>query len=127
MVVQHAWPDPPQGPQVPVICMPAFRPLQPRPVEQVPLFPVPQHGCPLPPQAPQASPVVPSMQLRPLVHAVTPPASEPPPKPPPMVVQQAWPDAPQAPHMPGVPAPLFRPAQPRPVVQVPEPPDPQHT
>ena len=54
MVVQHAWPDSPQGPQLPVMCMPAFRPLQPRPVEQVPLFPVPQHGWPLPPQAPGA-------------------------------------------------------------------------
>jgi hypothetical protein len=119
MVVQQGWAAAPHAPHIPGMPAPAFRPPQPNPVEQVPLLPEPQQGWPSPPQVPHAAPVAPSMQASPLVQALTPPS------PPPMVVQQAWPVPPQAPHVPGVPVPVFRPAQPNALAQVPLPPAPQ--
>ena len=98
----------------------AFRPAQPNPVEHVPVLPVPQQGWPEPPQVPQAVPPVATMQLSAVMHALTPPSPGAP-----IVVQQAWPEAPQGPHVPGVPAPLFRPLQPSPLEQVPVPLTPQ--
>ena len=122
MVAQQGWPVPPHAPQVPGIPEPVFRPTQANPVEQVPLLPEPQQGWLSPPQVPQAAPVVASMQPSPDMQALTPPSP-----PPPMVVQQGWPAPPQAPHVPGMSAPVFRPAQPNPLAQVPLPPLPQQT
>jgi hypothetical protein len=120
MVVQQGWPAAPHAPQVPGASPLALRPAHPNPIEQVPVLPVPQHGSPEPPQVPHAVPLVASMQLSPLVQALTPPSPGAP-----IVVQQAWPEAPQAPHLPVVPAPVFRPLQPKPLEHVPVPPIPQ--
>ena len=106
-----------------------MRPEQPKPVLQVPLFPVPQHGCPSAPQVPHWFPAVAIMQDSAVMQAVTvaPPSAPPsvPPGPPP-VGQQGCPAPPQVAHMPGVPALLMRPVQASPVVHVPLFPVPQH-
>jgi hypothetical protein len=73
LVAQHGWLGPPQVEQVPAAS--PTRPLQPRPVWQVPL-PRPQQGWPSPPQAPHLSSAGPRMQPRPAIHEAALPAQQ---------------------------------------------------
>jgi hypothetical protein len=101
--------------------MPALRPLHAKPAEQVPAPAVPQHGWPAPPQVPHWLPVAETKQDKVVPHAACMPPSGPP-----FAGQQGWPVPPQVAHIPGTPLALFRPAQARPVEQVPALPVPQH-
>jgi hypothetical protein len=103
---QQGWPVAPQGAHMPGT--PMARPVQPRPIWQVPLLPVPQQGWPAAPQVPHLSSGAPEMQASGAWHSV---AAGP--------GQQTWLAAPQGPHVPGFPMP--RPEQPRPIVHVPAP------
>lgn len=104
---QQGSPSPPQVEQVPALPSATERPVQPRPVSQVPVAPVPQHASPEPPQVSvHTLPEAPRAQERPLPQV-------PPPKPP---GQQGCPEAPQALHVP-VSLP-FSVMQPRPLWQL---------
>jgi hypothetical protein len=118
---QQIWPRWPHAAHIPGLPMPALRPLQAKPPEQVPALPMPQQGWPGPPQPPHWLPVGDSRQdIVPSQAACTPPSA------PPVAGQHACPAPPQAAHIPGTPFALLRPAHAFPVEQVPALPVPQH-
>jgi hypothetical protein len=89
---QHTCPSPPQGLQVPALPAVRLRPWQTKPVEQVPVLPVPQHAWPEPPQLPHTFPLADNEQPRPVAHAG-------------VLGQQVWPEPPQDSQIPPASAP----------------------
>lgn len=109
---QQACPSAPHALQVPAVPWATARPLQAKPVLQVPLLPVPQHGCPEPPheeEEKQTLPVAESVHESPLSQVLPPPK-------PPAPGQQGWPEPPQVLHVPAPPSPSTK--QPRPLWQL---------
>jgi hypothetical protein len=121
VVAQQTSPASPHSAHIPAMPMPALRPVQAKPPEQVPTLPWPQQSSPEPPQVPHwLPPVATRHDIVPLQAACIPPSAPAP------CGQQGCPVPPQAAHIPGTPLPLLRPPHASPGEQVPALPVPQH-
>jgi hypothetical protein len=85
--LQQGCPMPPQVWHMPVVMVIMSRPVQARPIWQLPLLPPPQQGCPAPPQVPHLLPAGLRRQPSGISHDVP-------------SLQQGWSALPHAWHIP---------------------------